>query len=253
MADEILQLGERALAEFDSEYVKPKQWKHLRGLIDRDFGSRPFRFLDVGGGNGVFTDQLLDFYPKAEATLLDNAKLLLGRNKPNSRKKLICESVENLHEVCDGEQFDLISFNWVLHHFIVRGYRRTRQTQIDALRQAGDLLSERGRVSVFENIYTGSLFDNLPAWLVYELTTKKTIAPITRLLGANTAGVGVCFGSKAAWNRIIAAAGLAIDNYHPDERWPVSPFRRVFLHVGSIRFGHYWLTRQVQQEQRVAA
>ena len=253
MSDEILQLGDQALAEFDEEYVKPRHWKHLRGLIDRDFGDRPFRFLDIGGGNGKYTDQLLDFYPNAEATLLDNAQLLLDRNTPNPRKRLICDSVENLQQVCRGERFDLISFNWVLHHLIVPGYQSTRQTQTGALRQASSLLSDRGRVSVFENIYTGSLLTNLPAWLVFGLTSKKTIAPITRMLGANTAGVGVCFGSKPTWDRIFDTAGLAIENYHPDDEWPVSHFRRIFLHIGSIRFGHYWLANRAALERQAAA
>ena len=253
MTQEILKLGDQALAEFDAEYVQSEHWERLRTLIDRDFGQRPFNFLDIGGGNGKFTDQLLEFYPNAQATLLDNAKVLLGRNGPHPRKTLICASVADLGDVCRGQHFDLISFNWVLHHFIMRGYRRTRDTQVEALRQAMTLLSDRGRVSVFENIYSGQLLQNLPAWLVFELTTKKSIAPITRLLGARTAGVGVCFGSKKHWDQMIEKAGLRTDNYHPYEPWRVSRFRKVFLHIGSIRYGHYWLAKSAALQTRKAA
>lgn len=249
----ILSLGDRALAKFDKEHVKPQHWRHLRQLIDRDFGDGPFRFLDVGGGNGKFADQLLEFYPNSEATLLDNSTLLLDKNQPHPRKKLICDSVENLRKVCSRERFDLVSFNWVLHHLVVPNYNRTRETQADALCQAASLLTERGRISVFENMYEGRTFSGLPSWVVFALTTKKAIAPIIRLLGANTAGVGVCFGSQSTWDQLIETSGLAIDKYYADEKWLVSRFQRLFLNIRSVRCGHYWLTRSGCGERRMAA
>ena len=65
-------------------------------------------------------------------------------------------------------------------------------------------------------MYQGWVVENVPGRLIYHLTSAKLTASLARRMGANTAGVGVCFLSKHQW-------------------------LMTFLHLRQIRVGHVWL------------
>lgn len=234
----IKQLSDDQLAAFDTEYVTEPLWAMLTRHIDDSFPDGDFRFLDVGGGNGVFADRLLAAYPRAEGAVLDNSRLLLERNRPNPRKTLIEDSAENLDRL--PQRYDLICFNWVLHHLVGDGYRTSVAHVDGTLRKAAGLLTPRGHVSIFENMYDGLLLDNAPSHIIFGLTSAKTIAPIVRRLGANTARLGVCFQSRASWQRILERAGIQAIGYGEDHSWKIPWAWRAFLHVGDIRCANFW-------------
>jgi hypothetical protein len=242
MEQTMKKLDDSQVEAFDTEYVHDYRWELIKNHIDQDFPNGDFNFLDVGGGNGTFTDRLLKQYPKATATVLDSSELLLSRNLPNPRKTCICESVENLSYL-EGK-YDLISVNWLLHHLVGESYQQTRRNQLITLKTISTLLTSRGRVSVFENMYEGWLLRNLPGQLIYYFTSLKSIARFTRTMGANTAGVGVCFLSKNQWLSTIREAGIEVRNYtEPDNWvWQISPLWRIFLHVRDRYVGHFWLS-----------
>jgi hypothetical protein len=96
---------------------------------------------------------------------------------------------------------------------------------------------------VFENDYVGWLPDPYPTWAIYKFTSSRVLTPVARALGANTAGVGVCFDSEAGWRRAIDAAGLdLIDRFEPDG-WNrhIGLHARIALGLRTVRVGHYWL------------
>src|SRR6267378_7836721 len=228
-------LADSQVESFDTDYVTGTRWDTVKARIDQDFSAGDFRFLDLGGGNGAFTDCVLEAYPDARGTVLDNSEVLLSRNQKNERKTLMCESVENLGRVM--EKFDLVCVHWLLHHLIGDSYAETRRNQLATLENLARFLTRRGRISLFENMCNGWLVDNLPGQMIYQITSAKAVAAITRKLGANTAGVGVCYLSKDAWFPTIQKAGLQILNYSEPDNW-VWPLRaewRIFLHVGSMR------------------
>jgi hypothetical protein len=68
------------------------------------------------------------------------------------------------------------------------------------------------------------------------------LAPIIRKLGANTAGVGVCFLSQRQWVKTIISSGLIIDNYTDDIPWQFPAYKKLFLHLGHVRIGHFWVS-----------
>lgn len=234
-------LDDSQVEAFDTDYVEGGRWDTVKARIDQDFPNGDFCFLDVGGGNGVFTDRLLGAYPNASGTVLDNSELLLSRNKKNERKTLVCESAENLSRIM--EKFDLVCVHWLLHHLIGDSYGQTRRNQLAMLESLIGLLTKRGRISLFENMCNGWLIDNLPGQIIYQITSVKVIAGITRRLGANTAGVGVCYLSKNAWFSTIRKSGLEVLNYSEPDNWvwPLRPEWRIFLHMRNIRVGHFWL------------
>jgi hypothetical protein len=235
-------LKDDQLEAFDTEYVHDQRWAPIARCIDRDFADRPFTFLDIGGGNGIFADRVLAHYPNARGVVLDNAQMLLDRNKPQERKRVVLGSAEDLATCCPGEHFDLIFFNWVLHHLVDgSSFSNTRRYVDQALHGAKGLLASGGRISIFENMYNGLVLDGLPGWLVYQLTSAKAIAGLVRRGGANTAGAGVCFRSRRQWEEVFNGCGLQILDYTDDKKWKIPLAYHVFLHIGNLRCGHLWL------------
>lgn len=112
----IKKLDESQVEAFDTEYVNGQRWVVIKRRIDDCFPEGEFTFLDVGGGNGKFTDRLLAQYPLACGTVLDNSQILLSRNEPNARKPLSYDSVENLARI--DRAYDLICTRWLLHHLV---------------------------------------------------------------------------------------------------------------------------------------
>ena len=235
-------LREDQLQDFDVEYVCEREWKLIEPAFDARFRDRAFSFLDVGGGNGQFADRLLDSYPRANGTVLDTARVLLEQNASHPRKQLVLGSAEHLTRLF-RERFDLIVFNWALHHFVTSTYAGTRRLQRDVLRQARALLSPGGVVSVFENLYNGFILDGLPGRMIFHATASAAFAPLVRRLGANTAGCGVCFLSRRQWEEEASRAGLQVASYMQGFPKELNPVTKAALAVQSVHHGHFFLTR----------
>ena len=76
------QLDDEQLQGFDTEYVTDQRWVPVKRCIDRDFPGGYFTFLDIGGGNGLFTDRILANYPKSTGVVLDNSAYYSARTSP---------------------------------------------------------------------------------------------------------------------------------------------------------------------------
>ena len=234
----IKRLSDSQLAHFDTEYVTPALWRMLTKHIDAAYPRGDFCFLDVGGGTGRFTDRILANYPQANGTILDNSPFLLGRNKPHPRKELVEDCAAHIDRL--PRHYDLVFFNWVRHHLVGEDYRESVSHAERALRAAAKLLTPRGHISVFENIYEGLIVGNAPGRIIFQLTSAKSIAPLIHRLGANTARIGVCFQSRVGWERILRNAGVTSLEYEADGPRRVPWPWMAFLHVGELRHGIYW-------------
>jgi SAM-dependent methyltransferase len=238
-SDTLRKLSAKHTAAFDTEYVDEAKWRMVTSGIEESFPSGSFRFLDVGGGNGRFCDRVLEAYPGSTAVLLDNSQQLLSRNTPHPRKTMAPHSVERIDSLF-SEKFDLIFFNWVLHHIVADNYATSRRAMSRALMMCSKQLRPGGKVSILENLYDGLLIDSLPSRLIYFLTSSRMLQPLTSRFGANTAGVGVCFLSRVMWQKTIEGAGLKITRFTDDVRWSFPFYKRALLHLGRIRVGHFW-------------
>ena len=234
-------LQQHQIAKYDTEQVNDQRWEIVKTQIDRDFPDGTFSFLDVGGGNGRFADRVLSAYPESRGIVIDNARALIDGNTPHPRKELHCASVESVGDVLDQRRVDIVFVNWVLHHLVARSYRETTRYIDSLLTELRQHMSPRGRLSVFENMYDGLLIDNLPGRLVYRLTSSRGLAGLCRRLGANTAGVGVCFRSKRQWERRLGESGYRVMAYSDAPGWSTSLPYRIVFHMGRVRFGHFWV------------
>lgn len=238
---ELKQLSEDQLESFNTEYVNGDLWDAIVQLIDNFFKTGKFTFLDIGGGNGVFTDRILNHYPQSEAVLLDNASNLIEINTLHPRKTIIMDSVENLENYLNNYEIDIVFINWVLHHLVSNTYKKTRSNIVNTL-----TIIKRNKnvkyVAIFENMYNGILFDTLPSKLIYQLTSLQSIKLLARKMGANTAGTGVSFLSKRTWTKLLSAI-FGSSNLHVTDfgLWGVPFIRKVFLHIKSIYVSLFWI------------
>ena len=229
-------LADQQTEAFDVEYVIPQLWALIEPHLGPRLG-RPSRFLDVGGGNGVFTDRVLDAYPQSAGVIVEPSQTLRERNLPRPTKTVVAGTFQAA-ELDPALRFDVIFFNWVLHHFVGDSYAKTQALQRQGLARACALLKRDGCVVVFENYYPGLLIDDLPSRLIYGLTASRLLSSLSRRLGANTAGVGVCFHSRAAWLAKVTQAGLVVEATHPGYRYGnLTPLKRLLLHMREAQVG----------------
>jgi len=236
-------LSDEQLEAFDVDFIDRFKWNRIKDCIGESFPASAFSVLDVGCGNGVFADKIIAEYPESRVTGLDMSEMLLAKNRPHPRKRTILGSALVLSDL--AEQYDLICFNWLLHHLVDDTHAASLANVCLTLSEARNLLTERGRVSVYENMFDGILVDKAPGRIIYALTTIRWLSVLTRLGGANTGGVGVCFQSERQWRENFNRAGLAIESFHRHDAFERTALRNIIqgivLHLRPMAAAHFWL------------
>lgn len=174
------------------------------------------RLLDVGGGNGAFLDSMIRAMPEASGTLVEMSPTMVPKKVASNRKAVVCANfLDWVKEAYQGrERYDVVFFNFVLHHFVGQRRRDSILLQRQAIEAAKAILAEGGLVVVYEIHYNGLFQDELPSKLIHALSESKVLAPLTKQMGANTAGYGVCFHSEKFWRSLFGQSGLRVAHEH---------------------------------------
>ena len=150
-----------------------------------------------------------------------------------------------MNKKLDGHKFDIVFINWLLHHLVANSYSKTKFNSEFALRSSRKLLNENGHVAVFENTCDGMIIDSLSSHLIFHLTSSKLLAPITSKLGANTAGIGLCYRSKQEWLDIFSKCSLKpMKVLCEKEYWDNSISKRIILHYKGLKACFFWLEKK---------
>ena len=221
-------LADHQLAPFDADHaLAGGRWEIVRSCIDRDFPSGQFSFVDIGGGNGLLADRVLACYPKSHGAVLDSSDLMLSKNNPSDRKRLI--KANALDFAKHFQSVDLVFCNWVLHHLVkTASYWQSRENVRRVLAAIDRDCLSQGRLSIIESDYNGYI-SWVPGVVVFELTSSRAFAPLIRRLGANTAGVGVCFLSHRQWVHTLTISGFRLTSHTAEEAWDWPAYRKVAL------------------------
>ncbi|GAA5645110.1 class I SAM-dependent methyltransferase [Vibrio proteolyticus] len=221
---------------FDVEYISNEMFELVaKPIVERYSNDRPFNLLDVGGGNGIYADKVLEHFPAANVTVIEPEQTLLDKNRPHPRKSLLACTFQ---QASQQHQQDIIQFNWVLHHFVSNSYELTLQVQRAALTEAYQNLKPGGMVFIFENFYEGLWVSDMPGQVIYRLTASDSLKSVVARMGANTAGVGVCFHSESVWKSMLREAGFQ-EMYvtHCYEFGNLSPVKKACLGLKSQQVG----------------
>jgi ubiquinone/menaquinone biosynthesis C-methylase UbiE len=238
-------LEKEQVKSFDTEYVTEEMWSTLHNILSSrvDVIDSKFSFLDIGGGNGKFTDRVLNNFKESHGYLLDNSSYLLSLNTFNPRKTILEVSAEEIERLLQDQKFDIIFMNWVLHHFVKGGYSATLETQVNVLRQAKNLLSKNGRIIVIENLPEGLVGETICSFVINRVTSSKIFAPIVKKMGGNTAGVGICFLGEQQWLKQFLRSGLRNENVVKFAEWELNYIKKFLLTIKNIRVGIFVLTK----------
>lgn len=228
-------LSDDRIESFNVDYVKNHVgWERMENMIEKNFPIGDFSFLDVGGGNGAFADRLLETFPKAHGTVIDNARYLLNKNSHHERKILVECSVENMYNHFNGDKFDLIVFNWVLHHFVENSYRGSINSISNALKSGKQLLSQNGLISILENSYLPYCIESLPSKIIYHSLSSRALSFVTKWLGANTSGTGVCYLSENLWRSMLENVGLSVLTCERTSSLKTNQLKKIFCLIKGI-------------------
>ena len=206
---------------------------------------RPVRILDIGGGIGAFAVALVESCPGRDVhvTVLDPSVSAVPHRRVHPRVDYVTGTVDAHLPV---GPFDMVVLRTVVHHFVARRLAATDRTQVDALSRVRGLLGPGGTVCVMENLYEPMIGSDTTGRLIFRVTANRLVALPARLLGANTAGEGVRFRSRASWLEVYGQAGLELveETVRPRwgatmpawQRWPLlCRSRRQVLHVLGAR------------------
>ncbi|WP_070966158.1 methyltransferase domain-containing protein [Vibrio sonorensis] len=206
MGNELRFLSAEQTQAFDVEYVNDLLFERVKQAINHHCGPfTPTRFVDVGGGNGSYSDKILEHFPMANTVVVEPDQGLLNKNRVHPRKSLMHAPFQHMDTLA---RTDVINFNWVLHHFVSDNYQASCHAQLSALKLANEMLSQDGIVTIFENFYDDKNGGDVPGKRINQLTSSQLLSPITRYFGANTAGVGVAFHSEKTWVSMLEKAGF---------------------------------------------
>jgi glycosyltransferase involved in cell wall biosynthesis/SAM-dependent methyltransferase len=243
------ELDDDQLAHFDYDYVTPEVFSVIEGLIGP---VRNQRCVDLGGGTGRFADRLLDAGAR-DVVVLDDSQLLLDRAAPRRGKHLVRASLFDADVVIPPRSIsagdlvgwaDLVSINLVLHHLVHAARNVCDTNVVAALEIARRLLSPSGRLLVIENVYEGPMGSDAPGRIIHSLTSSARSAALARRAGANTAGVGVRFRSRTAWQRLFESAGFEVTTDAPGDDLVLRDAVRRGLALSSAR-NHLFVLRPV--------
>jgi SAM-dependent methyltransferase len=133
-------------------------------------------------------------------------------------------SAEHLAALFEPGTIDIVFCNLTFHHFTRDSWSKTYTGQADIMKQIATVLSKDGRLCILDQFCDGLFYDTIGSRLIYGMTSCKfrPLAKVFKILGAESAGVGVCFLSKKMWMHSFAGAGLVIkylDERPRDTRW----------------------------------
>lgn len=248
---EIIKLAEARVESFDHDATAVHAVAPVVDAIRRLSSlNHNLKLLDVGGGNGTFLDTMLKALPESTGTLVEMSKAMADKNEASDRKTVICENFLEWARAAEkrSARYDVIFFNFVLHHFIGNNRSQSILLQRNALHAAQSILAEGGLIVVYEIHYNGLFKDEIPSRLIHTLASSRILAPLTRRMGANTAGYGVCFHSESYWRSLYSLLGLRIVDEHLIEKGVFTGIRsriiQIFLTISSMAYKIHFLQRE---------
>jgi len=245
---EIIQLAEERVESFDHDATAIHAVAPVVEAVRRFIPvQKHLTLLDVGGGNGTFLDTMLQAMSETSGTLIEMSQAMAEKNSRSDCKTIVCANfLDWAAKTAQGsKRFDVIFFNFVLHHFVGKHRDESIRLQSQALEAAKSVLADGGLIVVYEIHYNGLFYDELPSKLIHALSSSKVLAPLTKLMGANTAGYGVCFHSESYWRSLFGQAGLRVAHEHLIEEGSFAGIKpsihKMLLNIATMNYKIHFL------------
>ncbi|MBU6950772.1 class I SAM-dependent methyltransferase [Hahella sp. HN01] len=241
--NDIVRLSEDRVAYFDHDstavHAVSPVVNTVRSLLNNPAS---VNLLDVGGGNGTFLDTMLSSMPESRGTIVEMSQVMADKNTSRHNKEVVCDNYLDWanRKLDSNERFDVIFFNFVLHHFVSESWASSVALQRKALEVSRELLTKNGVIIVYEIHYNGGLYNEVTSKIIFGISSSRLLAPFAKFMGANTAGFGVCFHSEPFWKELYYNQGLVCKKEYLIMKGAFEGFmpklHKVFLNIKSMNY-----------------
>lgn len=179
------------------------------------------KILDIGGASGHYAVELYNYLAgrKRKITVLDSAKYDTWE-KYSTEIEFIEESADNIEKLFSENTFDIVFANRVFHHFVRGTWKETMKGIRETTREIYKVLNKDGWFCITDHFYNGMAYDKSSSRIIYGLTSCSlpVIVKVCKRLGAESAGVGVCFLSQKTWINYLEDAGFKIEKMNENKK-----------------------------------
>jgi aspartate/methionine/tyrosine aminotransferase len=108
---------------------------------------------------------------------------------------------------------------------------------MDIMKKITKLLNRKGYLCIVDLFYNGYLYDKAPSKIIYTLTSCKNpiIKSFSKKMGAESAGVGVCFLSKSMWLNLFNKSNLNLLKISEKENYQLKWYKKYPLFIKSLK------------------
>jgi ubiquinone/menaquinone biosynthesis C-methylase UbiE len=183
-------------------------------ILSKYKNNNSIKILDIGGASGNFALTVKEYFAgiNCEVIVIDNTKFETWTEFSN-KITFIETSVDNLDTVFKENMFDIIFANRVFHHFVRESWKETVCGMKSIMGKIYKTLKQDGHLCIVDHFFDGMLFDKISSKLVYTISscTFKPILAISKRIGVESAGIGVCFLSYNMWIELLRENNFIIE------------------------------------------
>jgi SAM-dependent methyltransferase len=210
--------------KYDEIFKEADNWENLN-------------ILDIGGASGYFAMALYEKFLKNGCNIfvVDTTKYDTWE-KFNGRINFVKISANNLKQTFKENTFDLIFANRVFHHFVLESWSKTIKGMFEIMDQIKFILKNKGYLCINDHFYNGFLLDKITSFLIYTLTSCKLllITKLCKKMGAESAGIGVCFLSEKMWYNLFSKIEFKVKYQKRGSELKLKWYKKILLCVRDI-------------------
>ncbi len=192
-------------SDFYSQRVLPFDHYFMNFIKNHEIDD--VNLLDIGGGNGNFSNLITENCPDINVTVLDPSKKLLSEIENPKITKIVGKLPD---EIPLNSTFNYIHIKEVLHHITGKTVSESNMLLKESLMCVNDILNENGFLLIHEDFYEGYLIQKMPSYLIFYLLKIQNILKIELPLKEFIPGLTVYFYTRKELKKTLKECGFEI-------------------------------------------
>ena len=171
------------------------------------------KFLDIGGGSGIFVQTLLGNLNDIEISIVDPSEKMLEMVNDKRIKKYHGQ-LPNPLNIPLSQNFDYILLRQVLHHITGKTIKNSRQNVSESLKTIKEILDAKGFLLIHEIYFESYIIPSFSRTIIFYLLKFQKKVKIHFLPKEFLPGLGVCFYTRKELKEILSYSDFQlIDSY----------------------------------------
>jgi len=203
------------------------------GILEKVKKRETIKILDIGGGSGYFSNLVHEYFSdiNCEIYVIDTTRYDTW-TELSDKITFIEGSAEDIDKLFEAETFDIVFAKFVFHHFVKNTWTGSVKCMKSVMPQIKTVLKKDSYLCMVEELFDGFFGSTSASRMIYFFTTVKIpfLARFFKNMGAQSAGVGVCFLSKKMLYKLFKDSNLEIEE---SKETPVREMKW-YMHVGLL-------------------